>query len=634
MTHARARPFLPRHPVGIGIAFWLAYTLIAIAVRGVRWDENYEFGQVILGQIPYPEGHPLYQYVRSLYSLQPYSLAALMYVLPEPLWANGIRNLLFLSATAIPVYLWGYQLSRRPLAGFCAATIILLGAHQSFYSSYPIHVWPHMFSNGPVGLGYMLLGAWALASHRHRLAGALIGFAPLVHLGQFPPLLATAVLYIAWNLYHGRRNDMARIGLAALPGVLACLAFAIFIRSFAVEPPATGPYASPADPMVLWHTFMARYATHRAIPYTTGHLVLIAAVAVGAGLLALRMLRLRSATPPARAFLDTPAAWALVYIGTATATVWGIMAVHYVLGPDIPYLLAGWLPYRLMNHVAPLLVPLMLAIAFQRGHETPWWLPWLLAVPLLAPLVSLYDPAIASRYLATREYVLFFLAGAAMGVLAVQMGRLRRPWGVVSGGGALILLVLLALYHQFGAACLAAGLAAGAMPRRHVLPNQIGRGVAVALTGLLLVALLGIEREQRAHLPVPPFAEDVTAYLDDIGASDAMLLVPHHQGGLQMQTNHPVMADMATLFHGIYRPSIAPAVNNVFQDFYGIYLDPEVDAPDRNLAWHEVWPAKPLTEWQRLGKKYDVEFVIAPSFMALPLERLLRGRRSALYRIP
>jgi hypothetical protein len=620
--------------VASGVWFWLAFGVVAVLLRGVRWDENYEFAQVILGQVPYPEGHPLYQYVRSFYSLQPFGLAALMHFFPEPLWANGVRNLLFIWASTVPVYLWGYQLSRRPLVGMTATVLVLLGVHVTFYSSYPIHVWPHVFSNGPVGFGYMLLGAWALASHRHRLAGLMLGFAPLVHLGQFPPLLGMAVLYLAWSVYRKEMVAVRRLVGYALPGLIGAVVFALFLRSFAVAPPDAGPYASSTEPMLLWHTFMERYATHRAIPYTTGHFVLVAAVVVGLFMAGLHRLRSQAHADLVPA-LVRPEAWALLYLALATGTVWMVMAIHAMLGAMVPYLLVGWLPYRLMNHIAPLLLPLMLAVLFSREHRTPWWLPLLIALPLLAPLVHLIDSEFANRYVMSGDYVVFVLVGATLGSLSVAYYAEARKAGWIAGGAALTLFVLLGLFfHQFGAACGVIGFALAWVPTWRPLRPAICRSATAGLVGVLLVVTLAKEHEARQHLPVPRDMVDVRDYLTAVGAADAMLLVPNQQMGMQMHTGHPVMADMATMFHGIYRPPIAPAVDAIYSDFYGMYLNPEAAAPDRDRAWHEVWPAKPLTEWQRLGAKYGIGYVVAPSFMKLPLEPVLPGRRYSLYRIP
>ena len=240
-----------------------------------------------------------------------------MTVAPDPLWANGFRNVLFLLASTVPVYLWGTTLSRRPLIGHVAVVMILTEIHVPFLSSYPIHVWPGIFSNGPVGLGYMLLSAWALAAGRHRLAGGLIGFAPLVHLGQFPPLLAMTVLYVAWLAIQKQHPAMKRLVLAMLPGVVVTLVFGILLRMYSVPPPSEGAYFTDAEPMRIWRHFMAHFASHRAIPYTVGHLLLTGALLFSLQMLWRQRHEKTAETSTGSTLCDPPTAWAMIYLAIA-----------------------------------------------------------------------------------------------------------------------------------------------------------------------------------------------------------------------------------------------------------------------------------------------------------------------------
>lgn len=627
---------LSKRPYLSGALFWVVFSLAAVVLRGVRWDENYEFAQVILGHVPYPEGHPLLQYVRSFYSLQTYVLAALMHWAPGPLLANLLRNWIFLAASTVPVFLLGTLFSRRQLMGHVAAIFILLEVHVSFYSTYPIHVWPGMFSNGPVGQGYMLVGLWALLDRRYRLAGLLLGFAPAIHLGQFPPLLATAALYGIYLLRSGQKHHVLALLRHMLPGLMACVAFAIGLHYFKNNPPVDGPYFSPVPPDALWHTYMARYATHRAIPYTTGHLVLAGSVLLGLAFLACHRFGLVPPAPavsPERA-LDPPRAWAAVYCAIVAAIVWGIMLIHIQMGPEIPFILAGWIPYRLMNHCSPVLLPLLLAVCHDRDRRIPTCLPALLLAALVAPLAQfVLSPEAVARYLTPNAFLYFALFGAAAGTLIILAYRRGNSQAAVAASITVLLLAALALFHQFGAACVAVGVLLGMIR----VPGVSNRALQVSSTGLallVLLALLAHQHERRNHLSRSSFQRSVATYFEREGEPHAMILVPWMQAGDQAATGHPVMADMATLFHGIYRPAIAPAVNAIFQDFYGISLDPDAVPEDLDRPWHEVWPAKSLDEWQALAGKYSLRYVAAPDFMRLPLERIFGANGRVLYRIP
>jgi len=625
------KPFL-RRPCLSGSLFWIAFSLIAVLVRGVRWDENYEFAQVILGQIPYPEGHPLFQYVRGFYSLQTYSLAGLMYFFPEPLLANLLRNWAFLASSTVPVFLLGTLFSRKQLAGHVAVIFILLGIHIGFYSTYPVLVWPMIFSNGPVGLGYMLVALWALLDRRYRIAGLMMGLAPAVHLGQFPPLFLVAVLQALWLMRKGQLGSLRPLIRYAIPGLVVCVFFAVFIRWFAVDPPVEGPYYSAAAPELLWRTYMERYAGHRAIPWTRGHIIVLAgAMVLGVALYAARRAGVVDGGRRPAHLLESSWTWALIYCALVSGIVWSIMAVHYVMGPDVPYLLVGWQPYRLTNHVAPVLVPLLVAIGFIRERRMAPYLVAALLAALLAPLAPLFlDSETIEKYMSSGEYLFFFLFGGSAGTGMVQAGR---KYLVPSLAACAALLLLLAWFHPYGATCTIVGLVVAWVPVPGAVTPRVLRFAGAGLACLMLLTMLAKDAERRQHLYRSAFHREVADYLAEAGKPDAMILVHHDQAGDQMQFGHPVMADMATMLHGVYRPAIAPSVNTIFQDFYGIYLDPKAVRPDPSLAWHEVWPAKSLEEWQRLSAKYGVEYVAAPSFMDLPLERVVRGRQFNLYRI-
>jgi hypothetical protein len=518
-----------------------------------------------------------------------------------------------------------------------AVVFVLLQIHTSFYSTYPVLVWPMIFSNGAIGLGYMLLALWALLDRRYRIAGLLLGLAPAVHLGQFPPLLLVAALQSLWLLRKGQTRDVLTLIRFAMPGLAVSVLFALFLRWFAVDPPMDGPYFSPVAPELLWRTFMERYAGHRAIPWTTGHIVLVGAVLLALGLLAARrggVFPVEESQAP-KPLLESPWTWALLYCALASGLVWSIMAVHYAMGPDIPYVLVGWLPYRLMNHVAPVLIPLLVAIGYARDGRMPAYLLLALLAALLTPLADLVmERAMIAKYLDNGEYLFFYLFGGTMGTGIVLAYRKQTTFGAVACIAIAVMLSALACFHQYGAACTLAGVLAACVPLPGAVTPRALRFAGAGLACLILMAMLARETEGRQHLLRSEFHQMVAEAMEREGKPVAMILVQSDQAGDQMLFGHPVMADMATMLHGVYRPAIAPSVNAIFQDFYGVYLDPAAPRPDPPLAWHEVWPSYSLETWQQLSVKYGVAYVAAPSFMRLPLELLVRDDQRNFYHIP
>lgn len=614
-----------------GALAWCLFCGVAVALRGVRWDENYEFAQVILGQIPYAEGHPLFQYTHGFFSLQTYELAVIMAFVPGPLVANALRNVVFLMATVLPVYLLCTHLTRRARWGHVGALLVLMGIHLPFFSNYPAQVWPDLYSNGHIGLGYMLITLWALLDRQYALAGLLAGFAPVVHLGQLPPLLGLALVYgvVAWR--RGDRQDVRTFILYCMPGLLFCALFWIFLQWFSVPPPESGPYFSDIPAQDVWRGYMAHHASHRSLPLGTGHIVI-----VGLPLLALATFAARKTNAVSEGDDATATAgWLAVYGLIVVVIVWGIMFVQYRVEEDIPYLLISWLPYRLMNHAAPLLIPLMIFLyARENGRGAASLLVAVaLGYGIALPVLGWGVPeGFYQRYLATGECVFFALYGGAayLACRRILDAKKRSLWFAAF----VVAFVLLALKHQYGAACCVVGVGGVAVLQGWRLSAKVHRFMLASASALLLVVLLAQQGVARAHLPVSGFETSVREYLAVEGEEDAMIWVRHQQEGLQARLHHPVMTDMASMTWIAYADRLGPAMYKLYRDAYGINFAPAPGETAYEGAWHTVWPGKTAEEWQALAQEYSAWYVLAPSFMALELERVVDGEFNHLYRIP
>lgn len=608
-----------------GAAAWAIFCVVAVALRGVRWDEDYEFAQAIARVVPYPEGHPLFRYVRGLYSIQSYGAAALLLVTKSPGVVCGVRNVVFLAATVLPAFFIVASLTRRVAWGHVGAAIILLGTHLSFYSTYPQFVWPHMYSNGHIGTGYALLSACALWAGCTSLGFFLVGLMPCVHLGQWPPVLAFTLLYTLWRVHREGRQWPWRAALiwgAAGLGISACVWFAIL--PFAVPDPAGGPYYSAASADAVWRGYMERFAPHRAIPWDTGHIPLVALP-----LLAVAAWWQRRKDVAAACYWGV-----LVYGICIAAIVWAIMAVQMAMGPRVPYVLITWMPYRLMNHVPPLLLFLSVAVLAENlsGKSSGAFLPIAaLCYGIAAPwFEALTGHAFYARYLADGAGVFFGLCGGAWGTLARGLRGDKRffvPWLAASFAA----WAALSYTHQFGAACAAAGAGACASwaPGRRFAPAAL----AVAIAMLTTCTLTYRQWHAREHLAVTPFEQRVAAYLDAQGQPDALLVASYEQETLQARTGHPIMADMATITWIAYKPSLGPAMDKMYGDIWGIHFAAAPDA-EAGKKWFERWATRPNAEWQRLHDIYAFAYVVAPNFIALDLPRVVEGADRSLYHIP
>jgi hypothetical protein len=624
--------------IWLGCLLWVLFSLLVLALRGVQWDEDFEFAQAMVGQVPYPTDHPLVQYTRGAYNLQFYSAAGILLLTADPAVLCAIRNFLFILSTVLPVYLLTVFLSRRSLAGHAAVALILTGVHLEFDGAYPQFLWPGMFSNGHIGIAYALITVALIARGHLRSSALLLGLMPAAHLGQLAPLLLMAGLYTLWLLRKGETKQIKCAAPYFAIGLLTCIAFFAVQQHFAVPPPTDGPYFSQAEAKPLWAAHVVYRDMHRRIPVGNSHL--IAAATVLLSVLWLRVSFLKNSSGRMWPLL-------LVYAAGVLAIVYGIMAVQFVLGASTPYVLIGWLPYRLANHLPPILLAMILAALWRQDNtgrsEGPlrWLVTGALAFIVAKPLLShVVGPDFYARYLHTTDTVLFGLFGAAMATYLIRL-RGDKIFFALSGLSCAAAWVALTQFHQFGAACTLAGASVGALLETGATPwtaSLKARRVFQATCTPALVIMIALSQvhnqwKHRNSLPVGDFERRIAQTLKNSNEEDAMLVAPPHQVLLQAQTGHPVMTDMATEFHASYMPSLAPSVQNIYGDIYGIYFEqPGQQTPPRP-SWQTVWEERSLSEWQHIGNQYEFAYVVAPSSSPLVLDPVISDDDRTLYRI-
>ena len=604
-----------------GCLLWLTVCVLAVALRGVRWDETYEHAQVLLGRVTYPEGHPLYRYVHNAFSLQTYVSAGLLWLGVGEAALCGFRNVLCLASAVIPVFLFATLLSGRPLWGHVAAAFALRGVFLSFGGSYPLVVWPGTYSNGPVGGACALLALYWLLAGRLRPGGLLTGLMPALHIGQAPPILIQYAVD-AWVRLrrHGLRPALRQSLWMAL-GLVAC-AVVIALALISRPPvPTDGGYAPATPAQPIWKYYTEIYDGHRQPPPANGHLALGGLLWVsGCALLACRK---RSASESAAT------AWhgVLLYALILATLVWGTFLIHAKLGPDMPFLLIGWMPYRLINHAAPLLLAAVVACAASQSAKPSVAIALLLLLGYASlsgeQLAALTSPGFAQRYLAGGELVVFFLFGVAVAGLLSAAPR----WTFFVSA---VLFAVLACVHRSGAAWCAFGVVVSvvASPR-----SDTNRKLELG-AGLLATFVVCVLLWQQAVIPraprTGPFERRVTEILRELGEPQAMLLAGPNEPLLQARTGHPVLVEATTASLMGYMPTLAPTIRQMYDDIYGLRFD----APPPSVAWQTRWADRTPTEWAVLGARYGVRYVVTPDALSLKVPALFSDGGMTLHEIP
>lgn len=608
-----------------GLLFWCAFAVVAVALRGVRWDEAYEHAQILAGQIPYPENHPLYRYVHNGFSAQTYLSALIVWLIPGPIVLNGLRNVLFVLASVLPAFLFTRKLTGESLWGHAAALLTLAGVWLEFDSSYPLSVWPNTFTNGYLGGGYMLLTMYLILTARWRSGLFLLGLAPAIHIGELPAILPVCGLFLLWTFVRGDRATLLRALPWGAAGVAICVGFGLLIR-FGFYVPWPEVVADTASVDAIWKGYTEYFDPHRQFPPVNAHIGAVAALLIGIG--AAMTLGVRE--PLWR--------WLAVYTASILAVVWVAMGIHAALGPETPFLVIGWMPYRLLNLLLPVWLATVIGVLARADDEVGgriggWMVGGALALYLALPVITLgLSDELVDRYLASGELVILLLTGAAYARLAGMIPArhgIGFAWRVAGGVG----FVALIFVHQLGAASFAAGaalfvlfhvcfrLTIPARPRRSVL------GTVIALAVLLTYAQFA----SREQLPLSSFDEQVARYLGERGERGAVLLAHPSEFLLQARVGNPVLVETQTASLMSYLPELGPWIQQTYLDLYGIRFD-ERPPHDVDARWRELWAARSAQEWAALARKYDIGYVIAPASVALDLEPAVKGETATLYR--
>ena len=625
-----------------GAAFWLLFSAVAVGLRGVRWDEHYELAQVVTGQIPYPEEHSIYAWTRYVRNLPIFFSSALLHLFPGPEVVCFVRNVLWLLATILPVYLLTVLLTKRALFGGVAVLFALLALHTHFDANYPLYAWPAYFSNGHVGRGFALITICLLFSGNWRTAFGLLGFLPTVHPGQAPLVYALAFARIGYVALSKRSFGTFRVAAWALPGLL------VFVGLWSYDPltvplPQEGAYYSPDDPQAIAQAYIVQHP-HWALP---GSIVSF----VSSNFMLAAMLLLvwgRIASGPSIHQDDASWKWLGVYLAGVGVAVWFTMFAHMALGERIPYSLLAWMPYRFTNHAAtffPAIVVALLSTPNRDDHRIFRTGSLLLGCALIFEtakpvLTTLVNDAFYQRYFSTGEITAFGLIGAAAALLLLE-GQFTRPrriaWLFATGTGT----VTLALFHQYGAFCIVVGALATIgldrfgknkdAQREHSTPQSKHMFLIVSMAATLIV-LLGREWQNRETLPRSNFDTRVTQALHVRGDDTAMVVSHPDQHRLQVRIEHPVLFDAATASSIVYTPHLAPTIQKIMFDFYGFRFHPK--KPVGTPEWSDLWKFRTRLEWQKLGEGYRFRYVISPNAIPLDLEVVLHGDGETLYVIP
>jgi hypothetical protein len=201
----------------------------------------------------------------------------------------------------------------------------------------------------------------------------------------------------------------------------------------------------------------------------------------------------------------------------------------------------------------------------------------------------------------------FFLAGAAAAWETDGFPISKRRTALVAGFLAALIMLP---FHQFGAAMLASGLAAGLgmkqLPATQAFWPRIALSAAV---GAALVPLAWGQWNQRELLPRAPAHRQVRAALDTAaleGFHPFLLNIPDVDFEFVARTRYGLMNDFTLVTSSVqYMPAIAGGLARMQEELYA--------------DWKDHWPRWTRREWKAKANRFGFTHVWSPiEIPALP----------------
>jgi hypothetical protein len=661
---------LPR-VLALGALVWGLFSGLSILLNGIVVDETVYPAQIIANAVQYPAGHPHDIFYRTAFSLPNYFSAGMWAALPDTLAISAFRNWLFLFLSVYSVFVVAVVLSGRSLWGYVAAAILVLETHLRFRGVYPMWVFPNFYSNGHVGLHASVLTAGLLIGRFWRSAGLLVGLLPAIHATMALMIWPWAGLYMLFGVssWKSRRRFLS----GAIPGIAVGLLLAGLILLLK----STDTPGSPYDVATGGAALLEHYTA-------TAHRAPIQLRSFGYGVNPLAFLALvvlfwwRSRSAGATSGTDgsvnsSEVAWRWVlFLGLV---VWSYIfgtELFRGLGGALPGVIRTSMPGRFSNITAVLLVPVTVSgCALALSSLNSWRRTAGLAViAILMSVAALLAVGVipgGGRLLVSRN-LLFVLWGVALGLLiAAASCRSERVGAAVAA-----LLVAAALASFWSSTRVAAYLVAAAAiswiatvwgqwlgvrlsaEQKRLVQGRVG--LLRTLKGILLVAasiaalaaLPGRASDRLApdRLRWDAISEDdreMKRWLQANTDTDELILTAYYwwRAEAQAKMDRPVLMEMETLFLVTYMAGLAPVLDVMTRDLYGVDfelisdLEGEcaVSVSEWCSVWLDRWRDRSREEWRELSRKYNFTLVMSPSEIEVDLDLKVAGSVWSIYSI-
>ena len=604
------------------------------------WHVAVEPAQLLAGTVRYPVTTPFALYETRVWNVWHQLLA--------PLLAAG------LSERALSVLLSGTTtaLGFAAIAGFAQALganrqlalaaplLMLLNQPAQPGFSYPIYLLGEGHTYGMAGLSWLALALAALAAERWRLAGFLVGLAPALHV-SLGVWLAIAIGLAALPALPALRPHWRSFASGAALGAALC-ALSVGVHLLLAPSP---PPSDPASAERYLSAFVRLWDAHRVAPDLGARPSFMVWCSALCALVWLRR-------EPDRLGTGRALALRVLIVCSVVGFVVSIALPQLVI-EDVPKLLLIAMPTRLANLSSLLGIPLALALIHRFRADPLPRLLLLLGMGLLAlsfggpvwwrridlwttgaPVVAIAGVVALARSAPQRSGTALVSAGllAWLGLRAAWRGLAHPAWMGLPGELSLdlALAAFIAAWFAFGRRSDDGG------------GGRSGRALDLALGAGVAAIALAIAATSAAKAPaVWKKLSDRTnhAVLAQAERGEGLLLVGPGIWMVQLRTRRPLLLDPSALDMLPYVLSVAPAVDEILREVYGIdFFHPPGQAleagmlPDKPVR--ELFARRTPEQWREIRARFGVSQLLVQAEWKLRLPALASADGYALYALP
>jgi hypothetical protein len=569
----------------IGIA-----ALIGAFIGGIwmpNWHVAVESGQVVAGLIKYPNDNPFYYYHLKAWTVL-HQICAVFLKIGISAKALSVLVSMCLGASLMGSLSWLTWILCRKTGWSIIAPLLMfyvLRIEIEYGVAYPIFLFGSHHTYGTTARIYVLITFLCMAAGHRRIAWAMLGFSPAIHMTWGAFAWAMGLGMILWERWYTKE---------ALKGILPWFLLGVVFVWIPYQLILLQASELPVVPKEVQTEHLKAFFTHWDFHRQESPLI-HPGIALTLMMVAVNAWILRRYP----SLLDEQSSRLLKVMTIAgVGGLIGCFAAHY---PQyLPDLINMGMPVRYINLVIMVYPVVLVGVCVKFGDEIPE-AKWLLFAYMVY-LISFQLVLAFSKLEHIDGKPIHWISWSLLGACVFFIPFLKK--------------IPLTFNDKWTTYSL-----------RIVIPIMV------------IAFSLGFRNDWKKQLFL--LNAPVDRVMEAARAGEGMIITHSAMQLVQLMTGRPVMVNTGGLDQIAHMPATAPAIAEIFDTVYGIdFFDPPDDIKKAKPATllpqtgFDTWEARSREEWRDIARQYGATQILAIDFAPLDLEVAEKKGTLILYNLP